>query len=142
MAAVAADADVAGRAVSRGAERALPRGLGQASSGHGGGCALLSRGLEESTRGHRGERRAGGPRGVSCQRARCLACEGLHRVHHHGRSVCCACCAVRFGLPLRSFGAVFALIWLAVAALKPGNNPRHRAPPAELCSSVKKRLRL
>jgi hypothetical protein len=91
VAAVAADADVAGRAVSRGAERALPRGLGQASSGHGGGCALLSRGLEESTRGHRGERRAGGPRGVSCQRARCLACEGLHRVHHHGRIVGCAC---------------------------------------------------
>merc|ERR550514_788635 len=53
VAAVAADADVASRAaeraVSRGAERALPRGLEHASSGHGGGCALLSRGLEETT---------------------------------------------------------------------------------------------
>ena len=49
VAAVAADADVAGRAVSRGAERALPRGLEHASSGHGGCGALLPRGLEETT---------------------------------------------------------------------------------------------
>ena len=91
VAAVAADGDVAGRAVSRGAERALPRGLGQASSGHGGGCALLSRGLEEAARGHGAQGSAGCPRRVSCQGARRLACEGLHRVHHHGRVVCCEC---------------------------------------------------
>ena len=91
VAAVAADTDVAGRAVLRGAERALPRGLGQASSGHGGGCALLSRGLEEAARGHGAQGSAGGARRVSCERARRLACEGLHRVHHHGRVPCVLC---------------------------------------------------
>ena len=91
MAAVPADADVAGRAVSRGAERALPRGLGQASSGHGGGGALLSRGLEEAARGHGAQGSAGCPRRVSCQCARRLACEGSHRVRHHGRIVGCEC---------------------------------------------------
>ena len=34
---------------------------------------------------------AGCPRRVSCQRARCLTREGLQRVHHHGRIVCCEC---------------------------------------------------
>ena len=49
VAAVAAHADVSSRAVSRGAERALLRGLEHASSGHGGCGALLPRGLEETT---------------------------------------------------------------------------------------------
>ncbi len=39
--------------------------------------------------------------------------EGLHRVHHHGRIVCCACCAVRFGLPLCTSVLFLLLIWLA-----------------------------
>ena len=102
MAAVAADADVATRGEQRGIRW----------------CAFMveraARRREEAARGHGAQGSAGCPRRVSCQRARRLACEGLHRVHHHGRIVCCACCAVRFGLPLCSLRCCFILllIWL------------------------------
>ena len=78
MAAVAPDADVATRGEQRGIRW----------------CAFSARPArrrEEAARGHGAQGSAGRARGVSCQRARCLACEGLHRVHHHGRIVCCAC---------------------------------------------------
>ena len=130
MTAVAPDANIATRGEQRGIRW----------------CAFSARPArrrEEAARGHGAQGSAGCPRCMSCQRARCLACEGLHRVHHHGRIVCCECwLGCEIWAASAAFGFILLLAWGALDLELLGNNLGERVPRAELCSSVEKRLRL